>query len=135
MQEYLNQANHNEQFHQTLCNLPTNDYTDWKITCLFYIAIHYLKALAKHRNKNIGKFHFEINKNIKSGKHNPAMPISDTAWQNYMNLFHYSQDARYEGYDDPKVFKAINERNYSHALKCLSDFKKYIYSSGVPIRL
>lgn len=105
MQEYLNQAIHNENFHQTLCNLPTDaDYTDWKITCLFYIAFHYLKALSVHRGKNIGNFHVEINRNIRSGKHMPAMPISDTAYQNYMSLFHYSQVARYDGYTDILVF-------------------------------
>ncbi|MEJ7679086.1 MAG: hypothetical protein WKG06_14770 [Segetibacter sp.] len=134
MQEYLNQAAHNENFHQTLCGLTSNDdYPDWKVTCLFYVAFHYLKALADHRNKSIGNYHTEINKNIRSGTHMPTMPISKTAYQNYMSLFHYSQTARYDGYTDITVFNAINRGNYSHALQCLNDFKKFIQSSGVPV--
>lgn len=134
MQAFLNQAKHNEDFHECLCTQFQNLYYDWKITCLFYIGIHYLKALSIKRKKNIGVHHVEINRNIKSGKHNPTMPISDTAYSNYMQLFHYSQDARYDGFEDIETFNELKKLDYEHAYKCFSDFKKFIISSGVKIK-
>lgn len=124
-------ANHNEEFHVAICKSHPDTYFDWKIVCLFYVAIHYLKALAKHRNKHIGEFHVHINNNIRSGPHNPAMPLQKTAYQNYMNLFHYSQTARYDGINDLNTFNVLMKGNYVHALKCFEDFKKYIISSEV----
>lgn len=135
MVEFINHARHNENFHRELQNLSFNDYADWKIICLFYVAIHYLKALSKHRNKKIGESHKEINYNIGNNTRNgkPTMPINTTAYSNYIALYSYSQDARYEGYTDFALFKGINEGNYNHAVKCLEDFKKYISTSGIPV--
>src|SRR6476619_3990067 len=56
-QKFLNQARHNEDFHNSLCREFEHSFFDWKITCLFYISIHYLKALAVKRNKYIGSHH------------------------------------------------------------------------------
>ena len=135
MKEFLNHAVHNEKFHKNLVDLSPNDYSDWKVVCLFYISVHYLKALSKHRGKDIGESHKEINYNIgnisRNGK--PTMPISATAYSNYMNLFRYSQSARYDGYLNFEVFKAINDGNYTHSLKCFSDFKAFVKTSGIPI--
>jgi len=134
MNEFVNHANHNHEFHDRICSLYSDHFYDWKITCLFYIAIHYLKALADHRGKNIGVYHYEINRNIKSGTHNPTMPISNTAYSNYMSLFHYSQTARYDGFNDINIFNELMKNDYSHALNCFDQFKKFIVSSGVSLK-
>lgn len=49
MDRFLNQATHNEEFHSCLCENFTEKFYDWRITSLFYTAIHYLKALALKR--------------------------------------------------------------------------------------
>jgi hypothetical protein len=116
-----------------ICKSHPNTYYDWKIVCLFYVAIHYLKALAKHRNKKIGDHHLHINNNIRNGPHNPTMPLQSTAYKNYMNLFHYSQTARYDGINDLVTFNSLMKSDYMHALMCFEDFKKYIISSGVKL--
>ena len=61
MNAFAVHAHHNKNFHDAICRLQPDVYYDWKITSLFYVAIHYLKSLAQHRNKSIGNFHFEIN--------------------------------------------------------------------------
>ena len=53
MQQYLNQANHNQKFHDCINSEFPGHFCDWKITVLFYIAIHYLKALADKKNFDI----------------------------------------------------------------------------------
>jgi hypothetical protein len=131
MDEYVVHANYNHDFYEKICSYHPDYYFDWKIICLFYTAIHFLKALAKHRAKKIGFSHFEINSNIRRGKHNPAMPISDTAFSNYMNLFHYSQTARYDGIEDMNAFNELRKRDHDHSLQCFRDFKKFIITSGV----
>lgn len=133
MDEYIKHANHNDEFHSVICMQYPDQYHDWKIVCLFYISIHHLKSLAKLRKKEIGKYHHEINKNIKPGHHNPAMPISNTARRNYMRLFHYSQEARYKAIKDIEEFKDSMKEDYEHAIQCYTDFKKFIISSGVRV--
>lgn len=130
-QKFLNQARHNEDFHNSLCREFEHSFFDWKITCLFYISIHYLKALAVKRNRYIGNHHAEINRNIKSGPHNPAMPISRTACNNYMQLFHHSQTARYDGFEDLATFNELKRDDYQQALQWFDAFKKFVGSSGV----
>ena len=135
MKEFINHAEHNERFHQNLIDLSPSEYSDWKIICLFYIAVHYLKALSKHRGKDIGESHRDVNYNIgnidRYGK--PTMTITSTARSNYMNLYRYSQSARYDGCLDFEVFKEVNDSNYQHSLRCFEQFKSFIKTSGVEI--
>ncbi|HEX9504039.1 MAG TPA: hypothetical protein VF974_07050 [Patescibacteria group bacterium] len=133
MDEFVNHANHNHIFYETICQQFPDTYFDWKLTCLFYVSVHYLKALATLRKKKIGSHHVEINRNIKRGSHNPTMPLSDTAYNNYMILFHYSQTARYDGMGNVDTFNKLREADHRHAIKCFRDFRKYIITQGVKL--
>ena len=133
MDEFANHANHNHKFYETICTDYPDHFFDWKNIALFYIAIHFIKALAKHRNKIIGTTHAEINNNLRTGKHNPEMPISKTAYENYMNLFHYSQSARYDGIPNIDLFQKLRKKDHEHACKCFRDLKRFIISAGVKI--
>ncbi|RYM32099.1 hypothetical protein ERX46_15565 [Brumimicrobium glaciale] len=79
MDRYLNQANHNEEFHNCICENSPDKFYDWKITSLFYTAIHYLKALALKRDINIGQTHHEIELNINPDRNNSSMRITKGA--------------------------------------------------------
>lgn len=133
MQEFINHAKHNEKFHELICNAENTGYYDWKVTVLFYVAIHYLKALAQFRKKSIGESHEQINNNIKNNRQGATMPLQNTARNNYMALYRYSQTSRYDGFTDADTFQQLMKRDYEDALECLSDFKKYIASSKVPV--
>lgn len=130
MDKFLRHANHNLGFHMKICGHYPDEYYDWKIICLFYVAIHYLKSLSLHRQKEIGERHSEINLNIR--KHS-NMPLSNTARNNYIQLFNFSQIARYEGIDEIEEFNQMQKIDYGSALKCFRDFEKYIVSNGVKI--
>lgn len=65
MQQFIDQAIHNEKFHECVHTNFTDSFFDWKITILFYTAIHYLKALAAKRNIDIGNTHADIERNLK----------------------------------------------------------------------
>lgn len=61
MDRFLNQATHNEEFHSCLCENFTEKFYDWRITSLFYTAIHYLKALALKKVLTLGKHTMKLN--------------------------------------------------------------------------
>jgi len=135
MEKYLSQASHNEDFHKCICENFSDKFYDWKITTLFYIAIHYLKALATKKGIDIGQTHHEIEHNVNPDKHNAKMRIRKGAWREYKSLLNYSRTSRYDGItSDFETFELLMENDYQFALKNLANFKKYIESQGIDIK-
>jgi hypothetical protein len=133
MQQHIDQATHNQKFHDTIdCNFD-GQFHDWKITVLFYVAIHYLKALASSRNIDIGETHYEIEQSVNPDRQNSKMKITRGAWREYKNLFNYSRTARYEGITDFETFEKLKQLDHSYCLTHLDNFKKYIQSQGITI--
>ena len=133
MEKYLLQAAHNKDFHECIEHSFNDKFYDWKITVLFYIAIHCLKALASKLNIEIGETHREVEKNINPDRTPHSLPISRAAYKNYRDLYQYSKTARYEGFTDFETFEKLKETDHSHCLIHLSNFQKYIESRGVKL--
>ncbi len=87
MQQHLDQAAHNQDFHDCIQKNFTTKFFDWKITILFYTAIHLLKALAAKRGINIGETHQDIEKNVNPDRPNAKMMITKNAWREYKSLY------------------------------------------------
>lgn len=133
MQQHLDQAAHNQKFHDTICSNFNEQFHDWKITVLFYVAIHYLKALAASRNISIGETHYEIEQSVNPDRVNSRMKITRGAWREYKNLFNYSRTSRYEGITDFATFEQLKQIDHSYCVRHLENFKKYIQSQGITI--
>jgi hypothetical protein len=133
MQEFIEQIKHNEDFHISIGTQYPTKFFDWKVTCLFYIAVHCLKALAAKKGVNIGSTHKEVELSVSPLKGATIMPLSQTAWNNYSILYRYSMTARYDGIGDIALFEELKKRDYNHALQCLNRFKGYIKGQGVPL--
>ena len=131
MQEYIDQANHNQEFHDTICTTYTDKFFDWKITVLFYVAIHCLKALARKRGIDIGDTHYDIEKSVNPDRPESVMKITKNAWREYKALFQYSRTARYEGITDIDTFNTLKKTDHKYCLVHLSNFKKYITGQGI----
>lgn len=134
MQQHLEQASHNLKFHKSIESSFEGQFYDWRITVLFYVAIHYLKALAVHRGCAIGDTHFEIEKNVNPDRDNANMRISKNAWREYKSLLQYSQTARYNGITDINTFQELKRIDHSYCLVHLDKFKKYVVGQGVEIK-
>jgi hypothetical protein len=130
---YILQAKHNEKFHDCICEQFPDRFFDWKITILFYQAIHYLKALAFQKNINIGDTHFEIEQNVNPDRPKNKMSLTKGAWRDYNALFHYSQTARYNGITDFETFEKLKEADYFFAKQNLEKFKRYLLSVGLKL--
>lgn len=133
MQRYLSQSQHNQNFHTSVCQHSPDQYFDWKITCLFYDAIHCLKALAEHKAVNIGITHTQIEANVSPKVGATTMPLPPDAWSSYKNLYRYSRTARYTGYTPVAAFEVIKRMDHNHCLQLLNEFKSYVRSEGVPL--
>ncbi len=133
MKRFLDQAEHNKKFHKCICDEFPDIFFDWKITAVFYISIHYLKALGANRRHDFGETHREIRKNVCPYEPNARYKITITAWDNYDHIQQYSRTARYEGITDPETFEQLRKNDYDDSLIRLKDFIKYIKTSGVPI--
>lgn len=133
MQKHLDQATHNQNFHDCIDTQFQGQFYDWKITAIFYIAIHCLKALAASRNIDIGETHFDIEHSVNPDRSNAKMRITRTAWREYKNIFNYSRTARYEGITDIETFEQLKKIDHSFCLKHLENFKKYIQGQGISV--
>ncbi len=131
MQNHILQAKHNEKFHDCICTEFPDRFFDWKITVLFYQAIHYLKTLAAQKGIDIGDTHYEIERNINPDRQSPKMAITKGAWREYNALYQYSQTARYNGITDFDTFEKLKETDYKFAVQNLGKFKKYLKSVGL----
>lgn len=133
MQHFIDQAIHNERFHECVHSNFSERFFDWKVTILFYTALHYLKALAANRNIHIGNTHTDIEYNCNPDRTGRRMSITRTAWREYKNLYRYSHTSRYEGITDIETFEKLKEIDYGYCKIHLEAFKKYIKGQGLPI--
>ncbi len=133
MQHFIDQAIHNERFHECVHTNFSERFFDWKVTILFYTALHYLKALAATREIDIGNTHTDIEYNCNPDRSGRKMMITRNAWREYKNLYRYSHTSRYEGITDIDTFEKLKEIDYGYCKVHLNAFKKYIKGQGLPI--
>jgi hypothetical protein len=133
MQQHIDQASHNQKFHDSIDTQFGELFYDWKITVLFYVAIHYLKALAAHKGIDIGETHYEIEQSVNPDRHSAKMRITRNAWREYKNLFNYSRTARYEGITDFETFEKLKQTDHTYCVQHLDNFKRYLRTQGLPI--
>jgi hypothetical protein len=133
MKEFLTQAQHNQEFHDCIAEEFADKFHDWRITVLFYVAIHYLKALASKRGVQIGDTHHEIECNVNPDRPSATMKIKKNAWKEYKRLYDYSRTARYAGYCPITTFEELKKIDYQYCLQHLEHFKKYVKGEGVPV--
>lgn len=133
MQKHIDQANHNVEFHNCINSNFQDKFTDWKITVLFYVAIHLIKALAAKNNKAIGSSHKEINANINPTNPNATFKISRKAWRSYQTMYQMSKNSRYKGITDPETFELLLKSDYESSLENLAYLTKYSSGRGIKV--
>ncbi len=133
MQKHLEQASHNLNFHQCIEEQFTDNFFDWKITTLFYIAVHWLKALSIKRGHDIGDTHIEIDRNVNPNREDAPYKIPRNAWRDYKSLQKYSHTARYEGITDPSTFQKLMQNDHQYCLQHIERFKKFISGQGLEV--
>lgn len=127
MQEYIDKVKHNELFHVDLCCNFQDKYFDWKITSLFYAAIHLIKVLATKDKKDIGFTHKEVNESIDPSNSEAKLKIARGAYTSYISLYKHSKTARYDGIEtDHATFEILKKNDWNECVKHFENLKKYM---------
>jgi len=132
MQIHLDQATHNQDFHTCIVGQFPDKFYDWKITVLFYTALHWLHALADQKGIDIGRTHVDVAHNCNPRKYG-NMPLSQVAWNHYNSLWNYSYASRYEGITDIQTFETLKQIDHSYAMQNVDFLRKYVVGLGLPI--
>jgi hypothetical protein len=136
MTAFLNQAKHNKDFHECICDNFDDGFFDWKITAIFYTALHYIKALAEVKKLFIGESHTSIMSSINpNNRTGAAMPLTYGAWAAYRNLYTYCHSARYNGITgaDFDAWQKMKETDHKHCLVLLKEIEEYVSNNGVKL--
>src|ERR1035437_9299301 len=104
MHLHIEKAIKNCKFLEAIETHLPDDFFEWKITVVFYIAVHSVRALLKAKYKTyVGSSHKAIDNVIKS---DGTYPFPLKQYRAYQALYVYSRDARYKVYDDTFGFNA-----------------------------
>lgn len=98
VQKYYQQAIHNYTFFCEVHSKLPDIFYDWKITVLFYTAIHLLRALMVEREVNVGDSHNALRKAINPGNQNAEKPVKRHCYNSYIVLYNSSLEVRYSGF-------------------------------------
>lgn len=131
MSVHIHQALHNEDFHKSLCSKFSEKYFDWKITCLFYVSYHVIKAIADVKGVDIGNRHTFIRENINPKNPKRKLQIKNDVFEAYDALFEYSWMSRYDGFTDLETFQEIKKMDYNDAIRRCNYIKSYAVRLGV----
>ncbi len=134
MDKHITQGKYNHSFHNSICTDYPEHYFDWKVVCLFYTALHYMRAYIISKGQNAGTSHREIETMIKPNQQTRAiLEVSKTCWDNYRNLYLYSRTARYEGFIDLEGFDNDRKNDHIYSEQHLKDIILYLEGRGIAI--
>lgn len=110
--EHLNQAYHNYKFYCEVHSKLPAYFADWKITILFYTAIHLLRAYLASNGIEPDKSHNALKRAIQPGiTSDISKPVKRHCYNAYLVLYNASLDVRYTGYlDEAKRSVYLNNR-------------------------
>ena len=129
----LEQAKHNESFHLYLCAVTSDRFIDWKITCLFYAALHLVKELASVKRVSLGDKHELMLDNINPRSYNRKISVKLDFYQSYSILFRHSRSARYDGFINYEEFIKSKIPVYLECQNIYAYLKKEVIRLGVRI--
>lgn len=133
MKSHLERAKANERFLAFIDENEGDDFSDWKMTVLFYCSLHYLKAYLILKKKPLGHSHKEIDSIINPGNPTAQFPLPQNIYDYYNTLYQNSWEARYSGVYNTAMQAALLKWKCTESFGCLEKLKKYFISEGLKI--
>jgi hypothetical protein len=133
MTNHLDQAKHNFNFLDYLdkSNL-SDDYCDWKITVVFYTALHVMRAYTLFKGKSVINSHREFHDKINpEGIHN-LLDLDSNIFDIYLELYYASKRCRYaESIISGESLKKLNTVQYGNSRNHLEKILEYVNNKGM----
>lgn len=123
MKQHLEQAKSNEAFLELVEKHSNGAFVDWKITVIFYIALHYAKAYTKFRKQNSGNSHNDLENCLIS-----KCKVPDEISDNYKILYENSRMYRYQVYFKTDFQVLLTSLKYKESKEKLQFLKKFFLS-------
>ena len=121
---HFNQIEHNKSLLEYLDQEFPDDFFDWKITILFYNAVHYWGALACFCNINVGS-HEERAESFDPNR-NATYPAPGVSWKTYGKLKRIRRDCSYNGFLSKDAYMKQLGKEYGICKSYLESLKKDI---------
>ena len=131
MKSHLERAKANERFLAFIDANEGDDFSEWKMTVLFYSSLHYLKAYLILKKKPLGHSHKDIDSIINPANAKAQFPFPQKIYDYYNTLYQNSWEARYSGVYNTAMQAALLKWKCSESLCCLEELKKYFKAEGL----
>ncbi len=135
MKEHLGRAADIKKFFDSLCEAFPNQFEEWKVTAVFYSALHLIEALASNRNIYLGKTHEERWRSInpRPGNTDRKMQMPNQICKDYRALQEYSEVGRYRAeFDSIDAQLEIYRGNFADGLIRFNRIEKYMNGQFKP---
>ena len=133
MNEHLNQAAHNADFLAALSQQFPKLYFDWKITIVFYTALHYIRAFEHFNGVKIRGRHVDLLYHSNPANADALNPLSRRAFDAYSDLFNSAHKSRYQGFGSKDFHMTLLECDFQLCLTNLDIIRHYLHSKGLNI--
>lgn len=131
MKSHLERAKANERFLAFIDENDGDDFSEWKMTVLFYCSLHYLKAYLIFKKKPVGHSHKEIDSIINPSNPKAQFPFPEKIYNLYNTLYQNSWEARYSGVYNTSMQAALLKWKCTESFTCLNELKSYFASEGL----
>ena len=121
MKLHLEKAQQNERFLELIKKHSNNEFSEWKITVVFYIALHLVKALCKKKSIYTGNSHSRLETAL-----NESSLIPDDFADNYHALYENSRTARYSVYYKNDFQRILTVAKFKQSEQILKEIKSFV---------
>ncbi len=132
VQKHYNQAVHNYRFFWEVHSKLPGAFYDWKITVLFYTALHLLRALMRKRGIEVSDSHQGLSAVINPNRSDPVSPVKKHCYDSYKILYNASLEVRYSGFLNPDKQSIYLKRRFSTCEEALKSIDVYMKSQDFP---
>jgi hypothetical protein len=131
---HLRQAAHNEAPLDHLERSHPHAFNDWKVTLVFYSALHHLRAYCHHSKVSVGMSHKELQIAMSNqGSSVPNLDVDIDCTNHYNSLYAASRQARYDGMENEAIFEHSNQKRLTFSKLKLQKIKTHLQVKGLPI--
>lgn len=126
MSVHLEQAKHNYQLYQSLKTSFPSDFGDWKLTVLYYTALHLVHALAEHWKTPLTGGHYDIRRSLNPDNPNRTLRVSPHFSKCFEALYKQCDIARYRSPEDPNGFAGFLSKRSNKVAYCEAALEQII---------
>ena len=130
MNQHINQCKYNEEFLSELNSKFPDTFSDWKVTVVFYCAIHLIRGYALSKGKTLGDRHTHVFEYLEE-----ETSKTSKIYKAFKVIYRNSRDSRYNGFTTRENFERLCNIKLNESRTMLGRIKSYVESKGIKIEM